>query len=169
MGLLDVNSVIHRICLYIVFQPRIQQSLEETASSWNLHTVRTAGNKSPVAIYNLSRELAITGGYWTGDPGDDIHTATDPFYGYDESSGLPPADELASDPIAPRPDDFANVEAERAAGIIVNDDEEIQKVGNILDEMKVDPLADDGNSGIDIYCQAVLLVSAYFMGEEDGN
>jgi hypothetical protein len=35
--------------------------------------------------------------------------------------------------------------------------------------MNMDPMADDGNLGIDVYCQTVLLVSAYFMAEDSDN
>ena len=40
-------------------------------------------NKTPIAIFELSRQAAITRSYWTGDPGDDYPTASDPMYGFD--------------------------------------------------------------------------------------
>ncbi|KAJ7870153.1 hypothetical protein B0H14DRAFT_3575978 [Mycena olivaceomarginata] len=46
LGLLDMESPIDRVSLFIVFQPRIQNSLNETLTSWNLHKIRTAKNKS---------------------------------------------------------------------------------------------------------------------------
>lgn len=156
---------IHRICLYIVFQPRIQQSLDETVASWNLHKVRTAHNKTPLAMYQLSREKAITQGYWTGDPGDNQDTASDPLYGYDPEERSPPDEELASDPEAPYQGEYEDAEAEKAAGVFVNEDEEIQEAREILKDM--DLTADDGNSGIDVYCEAVLRITSFFSSADN--
>ena len=118
-------------------------------------------------MYELSREKAITHGYWTGDPGDDLETASDPLYGCDEAGDLPPAEELVSDPVGPALGSFGDLEGEREAGIVINDDEEIMKVREILVEM--DHFAEDGNSGIDVYCEAVLRVSAYFFNDNNEN
>ncbi|KAJ7600170.1 hypothetical protein C8J56DRAFT_879902 [Mycena floridula] len=68
-------------CKYIIFQPWIQASLQRTISSWNLHQMRTEHYKTPMLIYELSREKAIVQGYWSGDPGDDIATASHVEYG----------------------------------------------------------------------------------------
>ncbi|KAF7372481.1 Integrase catalytic domain-containing protein [Mycena venus] len=158
-GLLDMENPIHRVCLYIVFQSRIQRSLDETRSSWNLHKVRTAGNKTPQAIYELSKTRAINRGYWTGDPGDDITTASDPAYGEDPEERLPPADELAGDPIGPDHSEYADLSAERDAGVFVNEDGEIRDARDILRDLETDE--DDGNWGIDVYCRAVVLLTSY--------
>ncbi|KAJ7745573.1 hypothetical protein DFH07DRAFT_963270 [Mycena maculata] len=135
VGLLDMGSPIDRVCLYIVFQPRIQASLDETLNSWNLHPIRTAKNKSPRAIYELSRERAINRGYWTGDPGDDIATVSHPSY-----------DELSDDPTAPDYSDYADTTAEREAGVYVNHDDEVEEMRRALGDL--DYLGDDGNWGI---------------------
>lgn len=158
-GLLDMEEPIHRVCLFLVFLPRIQKSLDETVSSWNHHKVRTAGNKTPVAMYKLSRQHAINQGYWTGDPGDDINTASDPSYGHDPTVPIPPADEMAADPHAPVAEEFTDTAAERDAGVFVNGDEEIEEIQDILRDW--DLAGDDGNWGIDMYCQAVLAVGMY--------
>ncbi|KAF7372345.1 Integrase catalytic domain-containing protein [Mycena venus] len=160
VGLLDMNSPIDRVCLYIVFQPRIQASLDETHTSWNLHRMRTEKHKSPRAIYELSREKAINRGYWTGDPGDDLATASHPSYGEDSNAPLPPLDELANDPEAPDYTEFADATAEREAGVFVNDNDEVAEMKAALGDF--DYLADDGNWGIDAYCHAVALATAYF-------
>ncbi|KAF7354472.1 Integrase catalytic domain-containing protein [Mycena venus] len=160
VGLLDMNSPIDRVCLYIVFQPRIQASLDETHTSWNLHRMRTEKHKSPCAIYELSRERAINRGYWTGDPRDDLATASHPSYGEDSNAPLPPLDELANDPEAPDYTEFADATAEREAGVFVNDNDEVAEMKAALGDF--DYLADDGNWGIDVYCHAVALATAYF-------
>jgi len=159
LGLLDMDDPIHRVCLFLVYRARIQKSLDETTVSWNNHKVRTAGNKTPIAMYQLSREHAINRGYWTGDPGDHVSDVTD-NYGRESGDGIvPPAEELASDPTAPRSDKFPSPEAEHAAGIFVNNDNEIQEVRDILGDF--DLSRDDENCGINVYCEAVLLVHAH--------
>ncbi|KJA13050.1 hypothetical protein HYPSUDRAFT_209869 [Hypholoma sublateritium FD-334 SS-4] len=112
-----MESEVQRVCLFLTYHKRIQHSLDETVASWNLHKVRTAGNKTPLALYQLSREKAINQGYWTGDPGDDV-TDISENYGEDPNEAYSPADELAEDPNAADNRDFENdVEMEREAGI----------------------------------------------------
>lgn len=111
-GLLDVENAIHRVCLYIVYQPRIQASLDRTVTSWNNHHIRTANNKTPIAIYELSKMKAINRGYWTSDPGDDVSEASDPLYGEDPQACPPPNDELSEDPAEHQKEDFVDVESE---------------------------------------------------------
>ncbi|KAJ7676904.1 hypothetical protein DFH06DRAFT_976326 [Mycena polygramma] len=164
-GLLDMESPIDRVCLYIVFQPRIQASLDETLTSWNLHKMRTANNKTPHAIYELSREKAINRGYWTGDPGDDLAMASDPSYGVDSNEPLPPVDELAQDTDAPDYTEFADATAERDAGVYLNDDNEVEEMKRALGDF--DYMADDENWGIDVYCRAVLLATEHFSGVDE--
>ncbi|KAK7027033.1 Integrase catalytic domain-containing protein [Favolaschia claudopus] len=161
INLLDMENPIHRVCLFVVFQPRIQRSLEETIASWNRHKLRTAGNKSPQAIFELSKEKAINRGYWTGDPGDPVSDASDPHYGQDPDAPLPPTDELQSDPSSADYSEYPNVAAEREAGIVINDDDEVRECKEIL--MGMDFLSDDGNWGIDLYCDAVMRVTERFM------
>ncbi|KAK6971534.1 Integrase catalytic domain-containing protein, partial [Favolaschia claudopus] len=158
-ALLDMENPIHRICLYIVFQPRIQLSLDETRSSWNLHKIRTAGNKTPMAIYELSKTRAINRGYWNSDPGDDIPTASNPTYGEDPEEQLPPADELSGDPVAADHTEFPEATAERDAGVFVNADDEIRAAAELLIELNL--AEDDGNWGVDLYCRAVIVLTSH--------
>ncbi|KAK6992301.1 hypothetical protein R3P38DRAFT_2448689, partial [Favolaschia claudopus] len=141
INLLDMENAIHRVCLFVVFQPRIQKSLDETIASWNLHKIRTAGNKSPHAIFQLSREKAINRGYWTGDPGDPLSTASDPHYGQDPEAPLPPAEELQTDPTAADYTEYPDLPAEREAGVVINDDDEVSECREIL--LGMDFLSDD--------------------------
>ncbi|KAJ7059255.1 hypothetical protein C8F01DRAFT_989671 [Mycena amicta] len=157
--LLDMGNVIERICLFLVFQPRIQAALDAARQAWNLHKIRTARNKTPTAIYELSRVKAIRLGYWTGDPGDDLATAGQEGYGQD-AGAHPPADELAVDPQAVDYTEFADADAEAAAGVFVNNADEIDEMRRALGEF--DFAAEDGNNGLDVYCRAVLLATAYF-------
>ncbi|KAK7690570.1 hypothetical protein QCA50_005668 [Cerrena zonata] len=83
IGSLDMENTIHRVCLFIVYQPRIQASLERTTNAWNNHRIRTAQNKTPIAIYELSKTKAIRLGYWNSDPDDDITDVAESLYGFD--------------------------------------------------------------------------------------
>jgi hypothetical protein len=51
--------------------------------------MRSAKNKTPYVIYKLSREKAINRAYWTGNPGDDLSTASHPSCGEDSNEPLP--------------------------------------------------------------------------------
>lgn len=161
LGLLNTDSPIHLACLYLVYHTRIQKSLDHARQAWNHHSIRTARHKTPTAIYQLSREHAINAGYWTGDPGDSLHSV-DNAYGVDGDAGfLPPQDEMASEPTAPRSDHFDTTAEEKAAGIFVVDDEEILGAREALGGLDLD--RDDGNWGIDVYCTAVTRLHAYIM------
>lgn len=162
-GLLDMENAIDRVCLFLVFQPRIQASLDATREAWNLHKMRTERYKTPLAMYKLSRTKAIRLGYWTGDPGDDISLAFDPSYGVDDAAPQPPADELRDDPQSTNHECFADDSAQLAAGIFVNHCEEIEELRGALGEFDV--LEDDGQYGILTYCKAVLLATTYFSRE----
>jgi hypothetical protein len=155
-GLLDMENEIHRSCLFLVFQPRIQASLNRTRDAWNHHKVRTARNKTPIAMFELSREAAIRRGYWTGDMGDDLATATNPLYGYDGEAPLPPVADHHGEPdaVSQEPDGIA---AEREAGICINDDDDLQDVRELMPDFDFD--SDDENWGIDVYCQAVIVLT----------
>ncbi|KAK6993144.1 hypothetical protein R3P38DRAFT_3425961 [Favolaschia claudopus] len=89
--LLDMENPVHSACLFLVFKRRIQAALDRARDAWNHHRMRTQHDKTPIAIYELSRTAAITRGYWTGDPGDDMDAASDPLYGFDGDAPLPPS------------------------------------------------------------------------------
>lgn len=153
--LLDMDNFVHKTCLFLVFQGRIQQSLNRTRDAWNHHKMRTERHKTPLAMYELSRELAIQRGYWTGDAGDDIETAADPEYGLDGHAPLPPTDEQTGDPAAPREEPVGR-DAQREAGIFVNDEDDLDEVREQMGDFDFEE--DDGNWGIDVYCRAVILL-----------
>ena len=159
-GLLDMGNMIERVCLFLVFLPRIQASLDETRNSWNLHKLRTEHYQTPQAIYELSRAKAIRAGYWP-DPGDDAALAVDPGYGVDDDAPAPPADELADDPISPEGEQPTDTEGQRDAGIFVTDDGELEAMQALLGDF--DFAEDDGNFGINVYCRAVELATAHFL------
>ncbi|KAJ3858676.1 hypothetical protein EV359DRAFT_24276, partial [Lentinula novae-zelandiae] len=154
IGLLDMENLIQRLCLYVAYHNCIQASLDQTLSSWNLHSMQTEHNQSPIAMYELSRKKAINRGYWTGDPGDHLYTASQPSYGQ-EDGDLPPLDKLAEDPEYGNFTPYLSKEEEREKGVFVNDDDEIEEVKDFLRADGFHYDADDGNWGIDTYCEAV--------------
>lgn len=154
MGLLDMGNPVHRICLYLVFQPRVQASLDRTVAAWNNHRVRTARNRTPNAMWEASRERAIQEGYWYGDPGDDLNEVGDDLhYGVDGEAPLPPADEMRDDPLPPRTADEGSDESEIGAGIRMHGEEELDDARSVLEGFDLDQ--DDSNWGIDTFCGAV--------------
>jgi len=161
LGLLDMEDPVHRTCLFLVFRKRIQKSLDRTRDAWNHHKLRTMRNKTPIAIFELSRQAAITRGYWTGDPGDDHQTASDPMYGFDGEAPLPPPSDIFDDEPAHTQ---TEVQDEIEEGVLVNGDEELNDAQELLSEMDLE--RDNGNWGIDVYCQAVILLLSRLEGQE---
>ncbi|KAI0039188.1 hypothetical protein FA95DRAFT_1504526 [Auriscalpium vulgare] len=159
-GLLDMNDALDRACLYLVFQPRIQASLDRTLDGWNHHKVRTARKRTPVAMFELSRQVAIREGYWTGDPGDNVGLASDPLYGVDTDAPAPPADELRDDPQAPAAADDDDDE-------VADDDlaDEHREIREALAGIDLD--AEDGNWGINVYTVARGVLRAAEVGFSD--
>lgn len=145
-----------RLCLFLVFHPRIQASLNRTRDAWNFHKVRTAKNKTPVALWNLSQMEAISRGYWTGDPGDPADIAADLFYGCDGDAPLPPEDEIVEDP-----SELLDREPE-ATGTAQTIDVDLDNAREVLEGFYFEE--DDGNWGIDVYLRAV--ESMYALMEE---
>ncbi|KAJ7302743.1 hypothetical protein DFH08DRAFT_794305 [Mycena albidolilacea] len=154
--LLDMKNPIHCACLFLVYQPRIQASLDRTRDGWNHHKIRTERNKTPLALYEISREAAMKRGYWTGDPGDDLEdVVNDPLYGYDGEAPLPPpaeADDTVNTTETP-----VGTDGEREAGICVNDDDELDAVKELMPDFDFEE--DDHNWGIDVYCRAVVVLT----------
>lgn len=155
LELLDMDNAIHRICLFLVYHRCVQDSLDRTRDAWNHHKIRTEHSRTPVAIYELSREKAIQRGYWTGNPGDDAQTAADPLYGVDGQAPPPPNDERDPEQAEHEP---AGLDHERAAGISINGEEELREAEELMGDF--DFGRDDNNWGMDVYNEAVLMLLA---------
>ncbi|PBK83033.1 hypothetical protein ARMGADRAFT_1038189 [Armillaria gallica] len=105
--------------------------------------LRTEHYKTPVAIYELSRERAIRRGYWTGDPRDSVDEARrDPYYGVD-------GDINDNYPFAPPEVDQA-INKEDKANVALNDEEDIKFVKELMGNFDFE--AEDSNWGIEVYC-----------------
>ncbi|KAF9004944.1 hypothetical protein BDZ89DRAFT_966761 [Hymenopellis radicata] len=144
-GLFDKENAIHCLCIFLVYQPRIQASLNRAKHAWNHHKIRTARSKTPIAMYELSREKLIMLGVWTGDVGDDI-SCVDGFYGVEgaereeEGLAMPRVD----------PNDPNSALAE---------DEDIESAREALGDFDFEE--EDDNWGIDVYCRAVVQLHAH--------
>ena len=157
--LLDIENPIHRTCLFLVYQPRIQSSLDRTLASWNVHKMRTMKYKSPLAIYELSKTAAMNAGYWDSDPGDTITDASHPDYGRDPGAPNPPHEDQR--------DDGMGVGMDQSAESCVDYDKELSAIQEILEDLDIDTNRDDDNWGIEVYCDAVLGVESYFVQQQD--
>ncbi|KAK0445297.1 uncharacterized protein EV420DRAFT_1314236 [Desarmillaria tabescens] len=154
-NLLDMENSVHRICLFLVFHPRIQASLNRTRDAWNHHQLRTEHYKTPIAIYELSREKAIRRGYWTGDPGDHADQVRgDPHYGVD---GDIENDYPYAPPEAVQEQDPADTE--------VNHDEDIDMARKLMGDFDFE--RDDLNWGIEVYCEVVSILTAILASAND--
>ncbi|KAJ7053201.1 hypothetical protein C8F01DRAFT_996999 [Mycena amicta] len=151
--LLEMDNIIHSTCLYLVFVNRIQESLDRSREAWNHHRVRTERNRTPIVLFELSREAAIRGGYWTGDAGDPLDEINE-LYGVDGEGPAPLHDNDASE----RMEQPTTPQAQRQAGLLVNDDDELQLAASLLEGFDLN--REDGNWGIDVYCEAVVIMTA---------
>lgn len=153
---LDLDNILHKLCILLVFHDRIQESLNRTAHAWNHHSIRTEGNLTPVALFELSRERGIREGWWEYDPGDPIEFAADPDYGVDGEGPLPPEGEMREEwqrthRRADENDVGFEVDEEKA--------EMLAEARRLLDG-RIDLNRDDMNWGIDVYIEAVTLLTA---------
>ncbi|KAF8904024.1 hypothetical protein CPB85DRAFT_1226001 [Mucidula mucida] len=158
-GVLDMENPIHCLCLFLTFQSRIQASLQQAKDAWNPHKFRTERNRTPVLLYELSREQAINQGYWTGNMGDPIKVVEgNNSYGIDPSAPLPSANKMNSaddHPSMPPRESGNNWDSncQKAGGILLNKDEELEYGRQLMQDY--DFKRDDGNWGIKVYCEAV--------------
>lgn len=158
LSLLDMGNDIHRLCLFLTFQWRIQISLNRALDAWNHHKIRTDHNRSPVVLYELSREQAINRGYWTGDAGDPLEEVqNNPRYGVDSSSTFTGDNQDSEGQREDIPLDI-DLDTQRERGLLLNKDDEIEEVQALMRDFDFD--RDDGNWGIEVYCEAVVTLTA---------
>ena len=135
-GILDRNSIIDLFALHYIYQPRIQASLDEFKEGWNHHPVSTEKHST---LY----EILVMGIM------DSRYESRRRVLFYLKSNGMN-VNEFGIDP------DMAFNNS------IENDEEHIQaqrkfdcKIDEILELLKklFPELVDDGNHGIDSFCQ----------------
>ena len=134
--ILDRNSIIDLFALHYIYQPRIQASLDEFKEGWNHHPVSTEKHST---LYEI-RVMGIM---------DSRYESRRRVLFYLKSNGMN-VNEFGIDP------DMAFNNS------IENDEEHIQaqrkfdyKIDEILELLKklFPELVDDGNHGIDSFCQ----------------
>lgn len=152
-GLLDIENPLHRTVLFLVYQPRIQSSLNRAQAAYNHHTLRTEHAQTPLAIVKLSRAEAIIRGYWTGDPGDAVEEASGDYYGCDGQAPLPSTADLEEDPDYVGAYGNLTEEEEQAEGIRVNKEDELGEAREVLKGF--DLQQEDEEWGMSVYAEAL--------------
>lgn len=137
VGLLERENPLHRACLHLVYTRRIQAAIDRHREAWNKHRMRTEGNRTPLAIYELSKTQAMREGWWTGDAGDSIKTASQPLYGFDGQAA--PTAGVDDEPEYNDEDDVR--------------DETLDAAREVLYGFDFD--RDDGNWGMHVYADCV--------------
>lgn len=139
--LLDPVNEVHLYALHFVFLPRVNRSLEEFVLQWNNHPVRTEHSLSPLQIWMQG----IYRHAHSSQPA--VQVLLDPMND-PESYGVSDDD--------PEPELQTNnhVEVPRSSIVLTDQDKTLLRLA-------IDPLADDGNYGIDLFLQAVQMVTHF--------
>jgi hypothetical protein len=133
-NILDSTNEIDIAALHFVFIPRITRSLEEFTSQWNYHGIRTAGQSSPIALWNSGMLLRNYSSLQ--NPPDLYH------YGVDY--------EIVSQ-------DDSNNQIVVPENLFKLTDEELDVLHS-----SIDPLTDDGDSGIIHFCNVRSMILDIF-------
>ncbi len=138
VGILDSTNEMHLFVLHFVFMPRIVRSLEDFQSQWNFHGIRTACSRSPLALWCSG----IVSSCSCNLSPEDLY-----LYGIDYNDALNQSND----------DDTGG-------GIIVPENAFVltREQKHRL-EINVDPLSDDGDSGIEHYIHACNLIEELFL------
>ena len=130
-GILDRNNELDVWILHYIFLPRICRSTEEFILQWNYHGMRTTGQSSPIALWNYgmlnynSDEILATNNISL----EDLHS-----YGADYN--IPIVDDNDTAICVPENQFYLTDEEEAELGAFI------------------DPLSNDGDSGIQHFCNA---------------
>ena len=126
-GILDVDNEANLLALKIIYLPRINASLREFEQQWNYHGVRTVGHRSPMALW-YSGNICNQGDILIND-----------FFSYGiDYDGDVPDIETDNNVVVPE------------CSLVLSDQQ-----WTIIENIVPDPLADDGNFGINFYCMIV--------------
>lgn len=134
-GLLDHNDPRCLFALEYVYLPRINRSIDMFIEGWNNHGIRTAGRHSPRQLF-VSGTLALQ---HSGQAAVDFLQDVDLSYGIDSQSPTP----LEEDPGVVIPENRLSLPPETLSQL----------------QATVDPLAPSDNHGIELYEQALSIVT----------
>lgn len=140
VGKLNRNNSLYLFALHFIFLPRINRVLESFIKAWNHHPIRTEQNWTPEQIWIngmidvRNRELTAV-----ADVAESLNSNDDlEWYGYD--------------PQAPHPND------DGLSSVIVNDIDGPEDITQLLIQ-EIDPLAESDSFGIDLYEQALEIIT----------
>ena len=130
--LLDSLNELHLFALHFIYLPRVKTSLKEFKRQWNHHGMRTANHQTPLALWQTNM-INIP---------DDSPLVNFDEYGIDYTGPVPAV--VTDNNVAVPNSDVELTE------------EQLQHL-----ESHVDPLADDGNHGIDLFLRALDIVDSF--------
>lgn len=124
-GILSAHNEEDLYALHFVFMPRLQKALAEFQRLWNFHGLSSMNSRSPLALWHTGMVNASRESSTVHDPSS---------IGIDYEGPVP---EVETDNNVQVPDSH-----------VLLDETEVEELRRICP----DPLADDGNYGIDNYC-----------------
>ena len=136
--LLDHLNEIHLWALHYVFIPRINKALQEFVRSWNNHSLRTAGHKSPQQLFTAGALLLQNSQLSALD----FFHQVDVNYGIDPDGPLPVSDD----------NDVEGVSVPETS--LRFSDENMTTI-----RQNIDPYSYSDNYGVDLYEQTVAFIS----------
>ena len=141
-GLIQRDNRVHMYVLHYVFLPRINKAIESFGLAWNHHPMRTERNWSPLKMWaNGMLDIRNHGCTGVSDvAGSDQNVDDLQWFGYDPNAPSPSDDGLST---------------------VEVDDVNVNLPDTTIDQLihNIDPLAYSDSFGIDIYLQALSLVS----------
>ncbi|MEQ2238673.1 hypothetical protein ILYODFUR_035583, partial [Ilyodon furcidens] len=137
-GILDSLNEIHLFCLHFVYMPRIERATIEFRNQWNNHGLSTQNGQTPLQLWHTGviNNMAQQ------------NTAVDSIFELHENFGV--------DHAGPLPD------IQTRNNVVIPDiDVGINDTALNLMHRTFDPLQNDGNYGIDLFCSVVTFLEQY--------
>ncbi|CAB4027765.1 PREDICTED: uncharacterized protein LOC107327086 [Paramuricea clavata] len=150
VGILDVTNEIHMFCLHYIYIPIIRQHLVHFVQGYNNHGLSTEGNKTPTQLWIQGMFNMANSSHRTAREMWEPRTENDMIlYGVDWSGPTPSRE-------------WGSIEMESVAVTVpeivlpLSDD----TLGQVLEHLQViNPLGETANFGIDLYEQAIEVIS----------
>ncbi|XP_034544131.1 uncharacterized protein LOC117816121 [Notolabrus celidotus] len=132
---LDSLNELHLFCLHYIYLPRIQRAATEFQNQWNNHGLSTQGGQTPLQLW----QRGIVNNAGIHNPGMNGICDIDSGFGIDDNR---PLSELQTN----------NVVVVPSINITISD--------TTMDTLQqtFDPFEDDGNHGIDLFCNLVQFI-----------
>lgn len=137
-GVLDALNEEHLLALHYIYLPRINRALDEFVQDWNNHPLSTEGNRSPLSLWHSGVTSLINSQY----------SAIENIIGGNNNW-----QDLGIDDDSPVPCPLADNDLQVPEFNVNLTDEQWQHVRNA-----VNPLADDGNHGCNLFLETVNLI-----------